>query len=284
MIVVLGSVNRDVVVEATRLPKPGETVIGRHHFEAPGGKGANQAVAAARLGAEVRFLGRVGDDAAGRWLVEGLEAEGVDISDAVVERDAPSGLAVITVDAAAENAIVVVPGANGRVSPSDVVSWRPVIEAADVVLMQLEVPMDTVVAAAQVAAGTVILNPAPAPPPQSGLPARLLHRVDVLVANQSEVEAVGDAEVPVLIVTLGADGAELRRGGRSETVEAPLVEAIDTTGAGDAFCGALAVALDEDLDLAVAVRMAVHAGSLATTALGARTAVPTRAELEAFLR
>ncbi len=285
MIVVVGSINRDIVVTTSRLPRPGETVLGDGYFEAPGGKGANQAVAAARLGADVKFLGCVGNDDAGRWLLDGLRDEGVDASRVLVDPDTPSGGAVIIVDDKAENIIVGLPGANGRVTVQD--SWLPVIAAADVVLVQLEIPFDAVVAAAEAAIGTVILNPAPVhgfpSPSAGGLPARLSAVVDITIPNSTEAEQLGDIAVPTTIVTLGSAGAEIRTASSSRLVPAPSIAAKDTTGAGDAFCGAIAAALDRGADLGEAVVEAVHAGALSTTAPGARTAMPTRAELEAFL-
>ena len=289
MIAVVGSANRDIVVTSETLPGAGETVLGSGHIETAGGKGANQAVAAARLGASVSFVGRVGNDHAGRMLVAAFEAEGVDIEYLAWSEEAPTGLALITVDRTGENTIVVTPGANGLVGVGDVSDAEPMLRSAAVTLLQLEIPVPTVVDAAQIAGGTVILNAAPAQP----LPKELLDAVDVLVVNQPEFEALlgsrdpGAAQqvpVPATVVTYGANGAALVADGAVARYSAPHVDAVDTTGAGDAFCGALAAGIDAGLDLADSVRRAVTAGALATKAMGARMAMPTVDELEAALR
>lgn len=288
MISVVGSVNRDLIVATDQLPAPGETVFGSGHVEAPGGKGANQAVAASRLGAAVGFVGRIGDDAAGHMLAGAFADEGIDTTYLRVAEQAPSGLAVVTVDSAGENTIVVDPGANGLVGEADVDRAGSVLDAAAVTLLQLEIPMPAVVAAAAAAGGTVILNAAPAQP----LPQALIDQVDVLVVNGLELEALtGSADpsaalglpVAATAVTLGPAGAALVSSGRVSVFSAPEVEVVDTTGAGDTFCGAVAAGLDAGLGLAAAIPRAVAAGSLATMALGARTAMPTADELDAFL-
>jgi len=289
MIAVVGSVNRDLVVRVEHHPVPGETVLGSGHETMPGGKGANQAVAAARLGTDVVFVGRIGADEDGRDLVGEFEREGVDVGHLVVDPDAPSGLAIITVDDAGENAIVVSPGANGNVCASDVEGAQAVLMAATVTLLQLEIPMDAVLAAAAVSEGIVILNAAPA----AHLPAELLRSIDVLVVNRGELATLtgsGDPvsarslPVPVTVVTLGADGARIVRADSGESVAAIDVSPVDTTGAGDTFCGVLAAGLESGLSLETSVRRAVVAGSLAVTAIGARSGMPTTAELEGALR
>jgi ribokinase len=289
MIAVVGSVNRDLVARVEHHPVPGETVLGSGHETMPGGKGANQAVAAARLGRDVVFVGRIGADEAGRDLVGEFEREGVDVGHLTVDSEAPSGLAIITVDDAGENSIVVSPGANGHVSPSDVEGASAALMAATVTLLQLEIPMDTALAAAAMSEGIVILNAAPA----AHLPATLLSSVDVLVVNRGELATLtgsGDPvsarslPVPVTVVTLGSEGARIIRTDSGESVAAIDVTVIDTTGAGDTFCGALAAGLDEGRSLEVAVRRAVVAGSLGVTAIGARTGMPTLAELDGALR
>jgi ribokinase len=289
MIAVVGSVNRDLVVRVDHHPVPGETVLGSGHEMMPGGKGANQAVAAARLGRDVVFVGRIGADEIGRDLVGEFEREGVDVSHLTVDSEAPSGLAIITVDDAGENAIVVSPGANGRVSPSDVEAASAVVMTATVALLQLEIPMDAVLAAAAASEGIVILNAAPA----AHLPAALLDSIDVLVVNRGELATLtgsGDPlsarslPVPVTVVTLGAEGARIIRADTGESVAAIDVTPVDTTGAGDTFCGALAAGLDDGLSLESSVRRAVVAGSLAVTAIGARSGMPTAPELEGALR
>ncbi len=289
MIAVVGSVNRDLVARVEHHPVPGETVLGSGHETMPGGKGANQAVAAARLGRDVVFVGRVGADEAGRDLVAEFEREGVDVDHLTVDAVAPSGLAIITVDDAGENAIVVSPGANAHVSSTDVEGASAVLMTATVTLLQLEIPMEAVHAAATASEGIVILNAAPA----AHLPAALLSSIDVLVVNRGELATLtgsGDPlsarslPVPVTVVTLGAEGARIVRADTRESVAAIDVTPVDTTGAGDTFCGALAAGLDDGLSLEASVRRAVVAGSLAVTAIGARSGMPTAAELEGALR
>ena len=288
MIVVVGSINRDLVVITDGLPVPGETVLASRHIESPGGKGANQAVAASRLGAEVAFVGSVGEDDAGRTLVQAFVKDGVDVSLIAVTAAAPTGLAVITVDQAGENTIVVSPGANALVGITDVVDAGSLLRAASVTLLQLEIPVPTVANAADLAAGMVILNAAPAGP----LPDDLLGTVDVLVVNGSELEALTgnsnpaaavEIPVPTTVVTMGAEGAVVVTGDVITVCPAPAVEVVDTTGAGDAFCGALAAAFDAGMETSDAVSRAVVAGALTTTAFGARSAMPTTEELEAAL-
>ena len=289
MIAVVGSVNRDLVLHVGHHPVPGETVLGLGHETMPGGKGANQAVAAARLGGDVAFVGRVGADDAGKTLIEEFLHEGVDTAHLVIDAHAPTGLAVITVDDTGENTIVVSSGANGRVSPDDVNGAAALLMAATVTLLQLEIPIPTVVAAARSSAGIVVLNAAPA----ADLPHALLDAVDVLVVNSGELEALTGSDdpisarslpVPVTVVTLGAGGARVIRSDSDMAVASPRVSVVDTTGAGDTFCGALAVGLDEGSSLEAAVRRAIVAGALSVTAAGARSGMPTAATLEAALR
>jgi ribokinase len=286
MIVVVGSANRDLVVTTQDLPRAGETVLGTGHGEVAGGKGANQAVAAARLGARVAFVGRVGDDEAGRMLVAAFEVEGVDASHVSIARHTPTGLAVITVDGSGENTIVVSPGANALVGMTDVAGAAASLRSAAVTLVQLEIPIQTATVAALSAGGTVILNAAPAQP----LNHELLGAIDVLVVNRSELAALTGSEdprlasvleVPTTVVTLGAEGAALVEADNVTVYPAPVVDVVDTTGAGDAFCGALAAGLDAGLSIEESVPRAVTAGALATTALGARSALPTAAEVDA---
>ncbi len=280
-VVVVGSVNQDVVVRVPRHPGPGETVLGSGMTTFDGGKGANQAVAAARLGAQVAFVGRVGADEAGAVLLAGLATEGVDTRWVTVDGAVPSGMAMITVDASGENSIVVVPGANHAMRAGDVERARDALAGAAVTMLQLEVPVEVVIRAAQLAAGTVVLNPAPARP----LPDDLLGAVDVLVPNAHELELlVGSADpeaarelgVRTVVVTLGADGAAIVTPDDLRRVPAPAVDAVDTTGAGDAFCGALAWALSQGRAIQDAVEVAVEIGAAATTARGARGGLPRR--------
>jgi len=289
VIVVVGSLNVDIVVPVPHHPRPGETVLGGDHARHPGGKGANQAVAAVLMGALVAMVGRVGDDDEGEFLLGALEGTGVAIDDVLVSRDAPSGIALITVDAEGENAIVVSPGANARLTVSDVEGAAGLIERAEVVLLQLEVPLAAVERAVQLARGTVILNPAPA----AQLPGALLDEVDVLVPNRGELELLsgggGDVVASArrlrpgqVVVTLGARGAVVVSGDAAEEVPGHAVEAVDTTAAGDCFCGALAAGLDEGLGLAAAARRANAAAALSTTRRGAQPSLPTRVELDSF--
>ena len=294
-VVVLGSANLDIVVPVPHHPATGETVLGGHHDRIPGGKGANQAVAAARLGARVAMVGRVGSDDAGGTLRAALQEAGVDCRHLAVDGQAASGLALIGVDRSGDNTIIVSPGANDRVGPDDVAAAAPFLASAAVTLVQLEVPAMAVEAAAAASGGKVVLNPAPA----SLLSAALLERVDVLVPNRIELaQLAGSAEadgltaveemarglpVPTVVVTLGADGAILVSGGDALFLPAPPVEVVDTTGAGDAFCGAIAEALARGVAIDEATARAVHAGSLATTRRGAQPSLPTKAQVNTSL-
>lgn len=296
-VAVVGSLNLDIVVPVPRHPAPGETVLGGDHFRNPGGKGANQAVAAARLGQPTAMVGRVGDDDAGRALLASLRANAVETSRVMVTRGVPTGIALISVDERGENAIVVSPGANLRVSADDVEAAGELLRAAAVTLLQLEIPMEAVLAAARAAEGTVVLNPAPAP--TQPLPDELLAEVDVLVPNLNELASLAGAPVPAgveetallaaqirsprsVVVTLGSDGALVIEEGRTTHVPAVAVEPVDTTAAGDAFCGALADALARGLLLEEGARWAVRAAAVACTRAGAQASLPSRAEVEAL--
>jgi ribokinase len=281
-IAVVGSVNLDIVIGVERHPAPGETVLGGDRTDLPGGKGANQAVAAARLGRRVSIVGRVGADAAGRGLRDGLRAEGVDVEHLREDPDAPSGVALIAVAPDGENTIIVSPGANGRVGPEDVQGASGLLGEAAVTLLQLEIPEDAVRAAAHAAGGTLVLNPAPA----RELDGDVLERVDVLVPNRGELELLAGPGDPAdaarrlagpraVVVTLGADGALVVDGDHVEHVRAHPVEVVDTTGAGDAFCGALADALARGALLTEAARWGVAAAALSVTRSGAQEGMPT---------
>jgi ribokinase len=301
-IVVVGSLNTDLVVRAERFPAPGETVTGQGFAVYPGGKGANQAVAAARLGGRVSMLGRVGADDHGRLLRTSLRTAGAD--DAAVRDDEaePTGVAVITIDASGQNSIVLAPGANGRLRPSDVESRRDIVENAAVLLLQLEVPLDTVEAAARLArnAGvTVILDPAPARTEALGL----LPMVDVLTPNETELRVLAGAdsdakatrEAPDLarallargcvtvVAKLGEAGAVGVAADAEWTWPARRVTAVDTTAAGDAWNGAFAVALAEGRSIADAGLFATAAATVSVTRKGAQPGMPTRREVESFL-
>ena len=296
-IAVVGSANLDLVVEVPRVPLVGETVLGGDLSRIPGGKGANQAVAAARLGRAVAMIGRVGDDEGGQILRDALETDGVDTSHLTTTPNTPNGVALIAVGADGDNAIVVSPGANNRLSVADVEAASDVLGAAAVTLVQLEVPLDAIVAAAEVAGGIVVLNPAPAP--TSPLPAELLEAVDVIVPNQTElalltsyegpvdVDTAADLAVqlptPTVVVTLGALGALAVVEGNCTHIEAPKVQPIDTTAAGDSFCGALADALVRKESIVDAVRWAVRVGAATTLRSGAQPSLPTAVEVSSLL-
>lgn len=292
-VAVVGSANVDLVVPVEVLPRPGQTVLGGDHLRAPGGKGANQAVAAGRLGRSVAMIGRVGDDDHGRLLLGSLGSAGVDTAHVRTTADVPSGIALITVETDGENTIAVSPGANARVTTEDVAAAAPLLAAAAVTLVQLEVPLETVAAAIAAAGGTVVLNPAPA----AELRSETMRQVDVLVPNRSELGVLAGTDTPgtieeaiaaarqlpgdlAVVVTLGADGALVLDGDVVEHVPACDVRAVDATGAGDAFCGGLADGLSRGLPLVDAVRWAVRVAGAATTRWGAQPAMPTPDEVE----
>jgi ribokinase len=299
-IAVAGSLNMDLVVRSPRIPRPGETIIGGEYRHVPGGKGANQAVAAARLGAEVAMVGRLGRDAFGEQLRRNLAAGGVDTAFVLQNAGIATGVALIVVDDTGQNTIVVAPGANMRLSPADVDAAAHAIAGADVLLLQLEIPLDAVIRAAEVAREhgvTVILNPAPA----RSLPPHLLSMVDVLIPNESEaalltglqVDSQSEAEeaatallqlgAGAAVLTLGARGALLAQEGHCQIASAFPVQPVDTTAAGDAFVAGFAVALAEGSTMAGAVRWGNAAGALATTQHGAQPSLPSRAAVEQLL-
>jgi ribokinase len=281
-ITVVGSVNLDFVARGARLPAPGETVTGATLARHPGGKGANQALAARRLGAEVRLVARVGRDALAAEALQLLHAEGVDLEDCREDPQAATGVALIAVSIQGENQIVVAPGANACLRAAHLDADAAF--ATDALICQLEVPVDTVQAAALRHPGFVCLNLAPA----LDVPPELLRRADLLIVNESEaayygmplLQAVADSGA-LLAITLGARGAELWRGGlRIAEARPPAVQVVDTTGAGDCFVAALTVALLEGRAPADALRFACVAGALATTRAGAQPSLPWRAEVD----
>ncbi len=299
-IVVVGSLNMDLIGRAPIIPAPGETVLGSHFSTAAGGKGANQAVAAARLGAQVTMVGCVGDDDYGRRLLAGLQADGVDTQFVRVDTDAHTGVAIITVDDAGENSIVVISGANWQLTQTDVSVAEAAIAEADMLVLQLESPLEVVVYSTKVAARhgvPVLLNPAPARP----LPSSLLARTTYLIPNESEAALLADCSVDEMegvataanrlrergvenvVLTMGGRGAYLHSASESLMVPAFPVQPVDTTAAGDAFVAGLAVAMGQGQSLPEAVRLAAAAGALAATKAGAQPSLPTRAEVQALL-
>ncbi len=292
-IVVVGSINMDLVAQANHLPQPGETVIGRHYQYGPGGKGANQAVAAARLGAQVTLIGQVGQDEAGTQLLAGLGQDQINLSAIARTASYSSGLAVVTVDPKGENTIVVIPGANQGVDQTYVQEASQSFTGVDIVLLQLEIPMSGVIEAAKQgheAGAKVMLNPSPL----QSLPPELLAHVDVLVLNQYEshtwtgfsepraaIEALLKQGFETVVITVGADGAWVLNQEMASSLHVPgvPVEAVDSTGAGDAFTGALAVALAEKQEIFAAVQFANAAGAYAATTLGAQPSLPYREAL-----
>ena len=296
MILVVGSSNIDLVASVDRLPSRGATVLGYRFAQSFGGKGANQAVAAARAGAEVAFLSKLGADANGRLIEQHLAAQG--LSRPILLRDAefPTGVAMILVDLSGENQIAVVPGSNGRLAPADLRQHRELIAGARVLLLQMEIPRETVFEALRLGREcglTTILNPAPAAP----LPSDLLRLVDILTPNESEAQVLtGSADpaeaariltdrgVGTVVVTCGANGAFLATGNDVTHIPGFLVETIDSTGAGDAFNGALACAVAEGVPIKSAIERANAAGALATTGRGAQESMPTKDDIEQLCR
>lgn len=301
-ILVVGSLNMDLVALAPRLPAPGETVAAKSYFMTPGGKGANQAYAASLQGGTVHMIGKVGNDDFGRRLIANLVDANCDVA-GISSCDDQSGIAMITVSEEGENCIVIIAGANAGFSPADIASAAPHFDDSRLLLLQLETPLDTVVAAAREAksrGATVVLDPAPAPA-GTDLSALLAH-IDIITPNESEaarlvgrspgeisideagaiareIRALG---VPTVIVKLGPKGCLLVDDEREIAVPAPQVDVIDSTAAGDVFNGALAVALSQGQDMACACRFAVKAASLSVTKLGAQVSMPGRDELQAF--
>ena len=294
-ILVIGSSNTDMTAKTQALPRPGETVLGGVFTMGAGGKGANQAVAAQRLGGKVQFICKVGRDMFGDNSIAQYQREGLDTS-GILRSDLPSGVALIYVDAHAENCIVVASGANGDLSEADIEASRAAIEGCGILLLQLETPIPSVLKAAKIAheaGATVVLNPAPA----CALPEELFRYVDLFIPNETElstfsgipVEDVASAEkaaavmqakgVGKLIVTMGSKGALICEGGPSVFVPAHKVKAVDTTAAGDTFCGALCVAISEGKNLQEAAAFACAASALTVQKMGAQNSIPYRKDL-----
>jgi len=295
-IIVVGSANTDMVVKAKTLPLPGETILGGEFFMNAGGKGANQAVAAARLGGDVLLVAKVGDDIFGKQTIEGLQKEKINTSFIFIDKTAPSGTALINVNAQGENCIVVAPGANANLLPADIAKVKG-MEAAQIILMQLEIPITTIEQVAKNAKQNhqkMIINPAPA----QKLSDELLNGLFLLTPNETEasiltgihvVDEKSAAEaanifltkgVQNVIITLGKQGAYFQNNEEHFLVAAPVVEALDTTAAGDTFSGAMAVAITEDKSWKQAIEFAVKAASIAVTRLGAQASVPYRNEID----
>ncbi|MBE3097160.1 MAG: ribokinase [Planctomycetes bacterium] len=298
-ILVVGSVNMDIVAQVDRVPAPGENVRGKDLRTIPGGKGANQAVACARLGADTTFLGRVGDDAFGERLRQGLAASGVRTDALRTVAGCASGIALILVDAAGQNTIVVTAGANGRLTPGDVDAARPLLEAADAVVLQLEIPPETVARTLRLARAVGRPTILDAGPPRASADAAVWE-CDVLSPNEAEAAALlgrTPGETPAedmarelaargpkaVVVKAGSQGAVVAQGGRLVRVPAFQIRPVDTTAAGDAFTAALAVEFVKGTDLVEAARVANAAGALACLRLGAQPSMPTAAEVEQFL-
>lgn len=298
-ILVIGSSNTDMVIRAAHLPAPGETILGGHFFMNAGGKGANQAVAAARCGGVVTLITKTGDDVFGREAVGLFRQEGIDTSHIFSSVDQPSGVALITVDDKGENCIAVASGANATLSPADLQTVEEVIAGTSVVLLQLEIPLETVAYAATAAKAhgiPVVLNPAPA----CALPDSLLATISVITPNETEAEiltgvkvnnveaaakaatALAEKGIGTVIITLGSKGALVFHENEFTLVPAPTVQAVDTTAAGDVFNGALVVALSEGRSMIEAVSFACKAAAISVTRLGAQVSAPRQEEIEAF--
>jgi ribokinase len=299
-IIVVGSSNTDMIIQLDRIPRPGETILGGEFTSAAGGKGANQAVGAARAGGQVTFIARVGQDMFGDQAVAGFIKEGIDTDHVLRDKSRPSGVALIFVAKDGENSIAVAGGANGELSPTDVGKAKNLFASAGMLVMQLETPLATVQAAADLAARAgvrVILNPAPA----RTLPDKLLKKVAIITPNETEAELLTgikvDSEaaaskaadklltrgVKTVIITLGSRGAFVAGEGVRKLVPGFKVKAVDTTAAGDVFNGALAVALGEGRPVIEAVRFANAAAAISVTRLGAQPSAPARKEIELLL-
>ena len=298
-ILVIGSTNIDMIACVKHLPRPGETVGEARFMQSNGGKGANQAVTVARLGGRVSFICKTGSDIFGHQANQLFNEEGIDTSYVFSDTKNPSGVALITVDTDAENCIVVAPGANAHLTPNDLKRSAEAVEAADIILLQLEIPMQTVEAAAAMAyrlGKKVVLNPAPA----SKLSAGLLETLYAITPNETEAEAISGIRITDertaeeaarkiasmgvcnVIITLGAKGALVFDGAHCEIVPAYKTQAVDTTAAGDVFNGALVVALSEGRTLPEAVRFACKASAISVTRVGAQNSVPYRTEVDVF--
>lgn len=296
-IVIVGSANTDMVISADHFPLPGETLMGTNFMTNFGGKGANQAVAAARMGGQTVFIGKVGNDNFGTSIISNLESEGINVSHLYTTQETSTGVALITTIPSGENSIIVNAGANGQLTADDVRDSEEVIAEAGTVLMQLETPVAALTEAAKLGkkhGAFTVLNPAPASP----LPHELLENIDLLIPNETEASSISGVEikdestameaisviqgmgVKNVIITVGSKGAIAKVDGKMIMVPAFKVKAIDTTAAGDTFCGALCVALSEGKDIEAAIRFGNKASSVSVTRKGAQLSIPQRKELE----
>lgn len=296
-ILVIGSANTDMVMSVANFPKPGETVMANDFLQNHGGKGANQAVAVARLGGNTSFIAKVGNDSFGTDTIESLKKENIDVRGVTISHTHPSGTALIMVDAHGENSIIVNAGANGQLCEADIDACESLVAKAGIVLMQLETPVKTLAHAAQMAkkyGAMVVLNPAPAP--KEPLPAELLQNVDLLIPNETEsqilsglgdgaaieacVERIKTLGVQHVVVTMGAKGALVPNGNQLTLIPSFKVTAVDTTAAGDTFCGAVCVALSSGKTLTEAISFANKAASVTVTRKGAQMSIPYLSELK----
>lgn len=300
-ILVVGSSNTDMIIKISSLPKPGETVIGGSFFMAAGGKGANQAIAAKKSGADVTFMTRVGDDDFGKRAVDDYRNEGLNVDYIIKDEQAASGIAFIMVDNKGENSIAVASGANTNLLPADIEKISGVLNQVEIILLQLEIPLETVYAVVKKAfdAGkTVILNPAPA----QKLGDDLLRMITIITPNENEAEILTGIKIhdehsakkaadlllskgiETVLLTMGSRGLLFHDKSRSEIIHAYKVNAVDTTAAGDVFNGALAAALVENKEIFSAIRFASAAAGISVTRIGAQTSIPDRQEIEEFMR
>jgi len=300
-ILVVGSLNMDLVVRVKEMPQPGETIFGRDFQMVPGGKGANQAIAAARSGAKVTMIGKVGAEDFGMRLIENLAVDNINTEHISFDDQAATGIAMISLDEGGQNSIIVASGANMQLAPEDVRDAWASLEDVDMVVMPLEIPLDCVAEAAKLAkrdGAKVLLNPAPA----QSLPEDLLANLDLLIPNETELEILSgmpvsdrasaekaaqvlfETGVETIVVTLGADGALLLQDGRTTHIAAPEVDVVDTTAAGDSFIGGLAAALTKGKSIEDAVAYASCAGALAVTKFGAQPSIPMADDVEKLLQ
>lgn len=300
-ILVIGSSNTDMVVKTSRFPASGETILGGDFFMNPGGKGANQALAAKRLGGNVSFLGKIGNDIFGRQAMQSLKEGGVNVDSVRIDPEKPSGIALITVDSKGENSIVVAPGSNDTLLPNDINETFPEFESSDIILLQLEIPLETINYVAEIAhkkKKKVILNPAPA----THLSDKLLKNLYMLIPNETEAAlltgiSIADEEsakqaalvlkskgVEVIIITMGAAGAFVMTDEFAKMIKTPKVVAIDTTAAGDTFCGALVAKLSRNSKLEDALNFATAAAAICVTRMGAQPSIPFEEEVDEFLK